>query len=86
VIFAWLAVIFVVIWVACASLALTATSIRADQSIELVVFVPDVEIVLVEPDDVDDDDPVVPEVVLLTVMTGTCQKEPGRHDAGPANR
>jgi hypothetical protein len=82
VIFAWLAVIFVLICVACASFALTAAWIRAPQSILLVVLVPDVEMELVELDDEEDDEVVllVPEVALLTVMTEACQKR-----AGPAS-
>jgi hypothetical protein len=76
VIFAWLAVIFVVICVACASFALTAAWISAPQSMLLVVLVPDVEMELVALDDEDDDEVVllVPEVALLTVMTGPVRK------------
>ncbi|WP_407160823.1 hypothetical protein [Bradyrhizobium sp. STM 3557] len=80
-----MAVIFVLICVARASLALTAAWIRAPQSMLLVVLVPDVEIELVELDDEDDDEVVllVPEVALLTVMTGTCQKRTGPASCRP---
>lgn len=69
-IFAWLAVILVVICVACANFALTAAWISALQSMLLLVLVPDVVMVLVELEEEDDDDVVAFEVALLTVMTG----------------
>jgi hypothetical protein len=56
----------------------------------LVVLVPEVVMELVELDEEDDEDELLP-LVLLTVMTGTCQKRtgparcrPGRSFISPA--
>jgi hypothetical protein len=87
VIFVWLAVIFLEMTVAGASLAWTAAWISLSQSMVDERLLPEVVIVLDEPDEFDEFDELELEEALLTVMTdGPSWKSPGRHHAGPVRR